>query len=420
MTRRAILHIGAEKTGTTTLQTAFCRDAARLADLGVRYPDLGGASHAALVYAAADADTQVADLAPHIGLMPGESRDAFVRRLEERLAAEIAAHPGARFVFSTEHAQSRLVSAASLQQLHALLARYFDTVDVAVYLRRWDRMAMSFHATAMRNGPAPPFSFARFAGSTLLDYPQLLDRWARVFGEEHVHVGIFHRPDLINGSILDDFTTRFGLPALTPVDDQNVSLDPSGQAVLRVIDKALADLPKAKQLAVREAVAETLRADRASALPVARDQAMSFVQGYARDEAEICRRWFPDRLTLFDDRFDDYPERSEPAVRTWRDASVALIDALLGVIDREAQSRAETRYYRALHHRRGNRIDLAEAEIREAVLLRPQSADYWNVLADILHGAGRIEDARDAVAAGLREVPGNAHLLALRDELDLK
>lgn len=68
------------------------------------------------------------------------------------------------------------MSAESLTQLQALLARHFAVIDVVVYLRRWDRMALGFHATTARNAPAPAFRFDRYAGSGLLDYPTLRDR----------------------------------------------------------------------------------------------------------------------------------------------------------------------------------------------------------------------------------------------------
>ncbi len=113
MTRRAILHIGTEKTGTTALQHAFRNDAERLAALGVRYPDFLVPTHGALAYVAADREASVCDMGPHIGLMPGESRTAFTARLHGWLAAEVAAHPDATFVLSAGHAASRCNRALS-------------------------------------------------------------------------------------------------------------------------------------------------------------------------------------------------------------------------------------------------------------------------------------------------------------------
>lgn len=418
MTRRAILHIGAEKTGTTALQLAFREDAERMALAGVRYPDLGGLSHAALVYAAADETEEVADLGPHIGLMPGETRTAFTARLHDRLAEEVRSYDGARFVLSTEHAQSRLVSAEAIARIRALLAQHFDEVEIAVYLRRWDRMATSFHSTRVRNGPTAPFSFARFAGSTLLDYRRLLDRWAEAFGEAHLHVGIFDRRELVNGSILDDFTTRFGLPTVAPVADQNVSLDAAGQALMRIIDHVLVDLAPEKRDVVRLAVTASLRPEPGSVLPVTKQQARDFVRRFARDDAAICKRWFPGRTSLFDDRFDEYAEMAEPIARTWRDASAALVDALVASMERESEFRAETRFYRSLHHRRQGRLDIAVAEAREAVSLQPGSPHYWYVLAETLLRAERIDEARAVIADALRIAPENPDMQALAQQTD--
>lgn len=146
MSRRAILHIGTEKTGTTALQLAFHRDAERLATSGVRYPDFRMPNHAALVFAAADDEEMVRDLGVHVGLMPGETREDLTTRLHGWLKAETTAYPDARFVLSTEHAQSRLNSIASVERVRSILSAYFDEIDIVVYLRRWDRMALSFHA----------------------------------------------------------------------------------------------------------------------------------------------------------------------------------------------------------------------------------------------------------------------------------
>jgi hypothetical protein len=412
VTRRAILHIGAEKTGTTALQLAFRRDADRLAGFGVRYPDFLVPAHGALVYAAADKEASVRDMAPHIGLMPGETRAAFTARLHQRLAREVAAHPHATFVLSTEHAQSRLDSVESVDQVRTFLADYFDEIDIAVYLRRWDRMALSYHATAARNGASAPFTFRRYVQTTLLDYPRLLDRWAQVFGDDRIHVGIFDRAEMVNGSILDDFTQRFGLPALNPVGDQNVSLDTGGLALLRLLDRALEGEHAENQALVREAVVAAIRPDPTAALPVSRAEAAQFVADFARDEAAILDRWFPGREALFDDRYDEYPQVPEPVGRNWRDLSNVLVDAVLAGARREKIERAESRYYRALAHRRGARLELAEAEIREALALLPGNGAFWYVLADILNRQADVAGAHQAIGRALAIEPDNADFRA--------
>lgn len=407
MTRRAILHIGTEKTGTTALQMAFRREAERLAALGVRYPDFRMLNHAALAFAAADAEAGVQDLGPHIGLLPGETRADFVARLHGWLDSETRAHPDGRFVFSTEHAQSRLNSVAAVERVRAILSEHFDGIEIAVYLRRWDRMALSYHATAVRNGTTARFTFNRYAKSPLLDYPGLLDRWAQVFGAEHVHVRVFDRVELTNGSILDDFTARFNLPPLSRVDDQNVAIDAAGQDLLRLLDRALEERTALDRAAVREAVVAAIRPDPHVTPPVTRAEAQQFVANFANDEIALRKRWFPERTALFDDRFDDYSEAVTLSRRNWRDLSAVLVDALLASADRENGARAESRYYRTLAHHRAGRLALAETEIREAIALRPGVAGYWLVLAELLQALERPADARGAIEAALAIEPHN-------------
>lgn len=419
MARRVLLHIGGEKTGTTALQLAFREDSERLAGLGVRYPDLGAPIHAGLVYCAADEHHHVADLESHIGLIPNETREAFCERLHDRLAHEVKMYQGMRFVLSTEHAHSRLVSAESIARMRSLLARHFDEIEIAVYLRRWDRMATSFHATSVRNGVAGQFSFAPFLGSTLLDYRRLLDRWAEAFGESHLHVGVFDRGELVNGSILDDFTQRFGLPKLSPVADQNVSLDAAGQALMALVDEALVELAPAQRGSVRAAIAASLRPQPATPLPIPRDVAREFVRHYDDDAAAICQRWFPGRAALFDNNFDEYAEIPQPVEHSWREVAAAMANALADSTAREAGWRAETHYYRAMHHRDAGRIDLAESEAREAAQLCPQSLIYWVFLTDILVRADRLDDARTSIEEALRIDPASADAKAYAQHLGL-
>ena len=327
MTRRAILHIGTEKTGTTTLQHALARAREPLVEHGFRFPLLGaGHAQVALVTYAKSAGA-VADLPALGGQGREETREAFDARIERELAAEVAAHPEATFILSSEHASSRLNDAVSIARLKALLDRHFQHIEVMIYLRRWDRMAISAHSTFVRNGHTEPFTFAYFRDSSYLDYAGMLARWSQAFGKDRLFVGLYDRHELRDGSIVADFCTRFALPPLNDVGKANVALNPDTVGTLVLLNRILAKRDPGMAETIRASVVRAM-AQCSGTVPVSRAQAESFVAHYAAQGEEIRARYFSDRTHLFNDRFDDYPTDETPISRNWRDVSGALVDAI--------------------------------------------------------------------------------------------
>jgi hypothetical protein len=331
--RRAVLHIGTEKTGTTALQEALAASAPLLAEHGWRYPDLGpDPSHAALACYAADRDEDVEDIAAMAGVRPAEDRAAFSERLERRLTAEVAAHPEARFLFSTEHGHSRLVTPTAVERLRALLSRYFDEVDVLVYLRRWDRLDHSMYSTLLRDGETRRFAFGVLLRPEYFDYVGMLERWAAVFGAKRLSVAIHDRGSMMNGSILDDVSACLGLPSLPPRGRTNEALGGRGRWLLREVNLRLGDVDPARAATVRWQVIEALEGTEPgpSARP-ARADAVAFVRGFDGQAAWIRDRYFPGRERLFDDGFDEYPEQEEVAGPDAREIVDVMTTALLNL-----------------------------------------------------------------------------------------
>lgn len=328
--RTAILHIGMEKTGTTTLQQALARSTDALTQRGFRYPLLGaGNAHAALV-ARAKTRGEEADLPALAGRRADESRAAFDARIDAELAREVAAHPDATFILSSEHASSRLNHPPCIRQLKAVLDRHFDDIRICVYLRRWDRMALSAYSTFVQNGLASLAPFQHFRGTSYLDYTGMLARWAAVFGPTRMQVAIFERSELAGGSIVPDFAARFGLPMLDERRDANASLDFDDLRALALINRLLEERNLPNASAIRAHIIAGLRKS-SGPIPIAPDKARQF-NGYYTDQAETIRAlYFPERPSLFDDDYSGYQAPDGPPAN-WQTAAGKLAEALDSVL----------------------------------------------------------------------------------------
>ncbi len=181
---RAILHIGGEKTGSTSIQWMLEANRAALAQAGFGVPrGLGGSNHVALA-AYAGRDPMVVDL---LGMLDEPQGLAGLRAwLPARLAAAMAAQPAGvhTMLFTNEHCQSRLHTPEEVARLRDLLAPLFSEVLVLVYLRRQDEIVISMRNTSLRShGRLPDAWFPADPGLlAVLDHGLLLQRWGQVFG----------------------------------------------------------------------------------------------------------------------------------------------------------------------------------------------------------------------------------------------
>lgn len=444
MTRRAILQIGTEKTGTTTLQVFLARNRDRLARRGVRYPRFpGDKNHTGLAAYAMD-DALNDPIRGALGVHGADAVAAFRARFEAAAAAELATD--GTVVFCNEHCHSRLRTAAEVRRLADLLAPHFDRIDVSVYLRRQDQVALSLYSTRLKSGGTGTDILPRVsADDPYFDYDRSLALWEEAFGRAHVHVRLFDRSELVGGDVVSDFLAAWGLgtPAeYRPVGKMNESIAPQAQDYLRRLNAHLKPIPGLPLDAVLGPLSDEL----AKAFPgrgarPSRDAARAFYDKFRSANEKVRARYFPGRATLFDESFDSYPEEADRAsfgpdelaqvaarlqtahireirrleaeirIREGRlawergesDAAVtALRRAVAHLPDHPESHRGLAEYL----HRAGRHREAAEAA-RRAAELRPERHEYWHFLGVVLRAAGELEAAAEAQRHALELDPGH-------------
>ena len=212
MTRRAVVHIGTFKTGSTSIQAFLDTNAERLLNQGVYIPkSLGSPNHHGLaIYSLSHRETT--GLIRLYGLQDRQLREARRAEIAEALNSELETLAPAieTVVFSNEHL-SGLNTTLEMEQLKSLLSAHFDKIEIVVYLRRQDQRIISDYTQKVRDGFSKPLDLQNYKPSEGLDLTAFLDKWASVFGADAIKPRIFSRTEFINGDLIDDFAATAGI-----------------------------------------------------------------------------------------------------------------------------------------------------------------------------------------------------------------
>jgi len=320
---KALVHIGGEKTGTTSIQEFCARNRARLADAGILYPaSLGSPNHVALT-AYSLADLKVDDLRRDLGILNPADVRTFRERLRHDLAAEIHAHPGAHtLLLSNEHLQSRLLQLNEVKRLRDFLTQYTDDIKLIVYLRRQDRVAVSYYSTKLKASHVGDDAVFPLIGPDdklppYYDFDSMLKLYELVFGIENIIVRILEPRRLTGGDLLVDFRATCAIPEdveYVEIPRRNESLSEIGIAFFKRFNEAVPRFLDGRPNFMRgDIIATMMKRFSGSGPQVARRDAEEFYSRFVESNGRICARYFPAwGGKLFDDDFSTYDRGSAP------------------------------------------------------------------------------------------------------------
>jgi hypothetical protein len=316
---RVVLHIGVEKTGTSSIQAHCHRHARALATHGVLYPArLGFDNQVHLVTAFAPFDANE-DLRSWAGIRSEAEHDAFRDRVLASLRRQVAQSRPSCLLLSSEHLSSRC-GRATIERLRDFLAELADEVRVVVYLRRQDDALASLYSTYLKSQGTEGLDYVVKA-AWWLDYDQLLGIWADVFGRERMEVRLFPPK---SRTLIEDFAAAAGLPAL-PADPADARVNPSlDQRNLLLLERINAVLPLYRDGAVnpdRGGLAAFLeRRSKGRGFALARHERQALLASFAAGNERVRAAYFPDLPMLFDEKMPD----AEPVTELTLDDAIDL------------------------------------------------------------------------------------------------
>jgi hypothetical protein len=273
-----LLHIGCEKTGTTSVQNWLHAHDEALRARGIFYArSLGRPNNRRITFYGLEPGTPDDGLRRD-GILTAEQHAEYQIRIAADLNAELehASAAGCRtFVISNEHCHSRLKTEATVRKVHDLLAPWFPTMNVHCFLRPQIDLALSLASTYSRNGGVVSRQWLETetrANNPYYAFDDLLGRWARVFGRHNIFPIPFKRvPDSVEYFERLLNVTDLALPrrpgANTAIDYRVIALingmaqgqdaPPDYQYVVRLF---LNELPVEQRLTLDRASAQRIQA----------------------------------------------------------------------------------------------------------------------------------------------------------------
>ena len=193
------LHIGTEKTGTTSFQKWLLQHQEQLEACGIirpAWPDsfLPDINHRMLaVYA--QGFTPGEDGQVDLGLKSAAQYKALCKAFARTFAQEVAQRCAGDWIISSEHLHSRLVDVAQVQQLAAFLQPHFSEIIIHIHLRPQVDLARSVASTfSRRGGRVTAEHFNKVTPKNpYYNYHKLVGRWAQVFGMKQVRLVAYKR-----------------------------------------------------------------------------------------------------------------------------------------------------------------------------------------------------------------------------------
>jgi hypothetical protein len=316
-----ILHIGTEKTGTTTIQEFLHLNRKLLAKHGIYFPkSIGMRNHRPLATYCLSEERNDTFLRMN-NLTETKQREKWKEDLIHQFENELSSlNPEIKqVVISSEHFSSLLKKPAEIESLKLQLDKWFINMQVLVYLRRQDLLTVSTYSTACRAGIVSDNILPNPATlRPFVNYRQLLGKWSRVFGIGSIHPAVFEKTSFYHNDLLSDFIRRCGLPAnldYTIPENKNQSLSETAQEAAQLFNRkfpaescgiSLKELQK-----IRKDLIETVNSNYPGpGKKPLRHEAQAFYKHFAESNNRVACRWFK-REKLFSEDFSMYPEQEQ-------------------------------------------------------------------------------------------------------------
>ena len=247
MINKVIIHIGIEKTATTSLQSFLRKNEQELLKHGYFFPKSGGDFNQEL-FAISFSRGPENFLKRH-GVFErseqGKIRDQLRRDLEDEIA-QLKDLPKA-MIITSEWLHSKLTTADEVIALGAFLENFVKKIEVICYLKEQSALANSRYSTSLKFGSSR--SFEQYIGEcspgvTYFNHLETLSRWSEVASGNNMNCRLFSRQDLNEGSIFTDFLNQLDI-----VHENSAWIEPSilnqsfsfkGAMIFRALNETLA------------------------------------------------------------------------------------------------------------------------------------------------------------------------------------
>lgn len=241
-----IVHIGTEKTGTTTIQQMLFNNREIFKSNGYYFLECVEPKNNRKLPSYCMADDKYDDYFKDKGILHLEQKIKFKKKFldefhEELSSIEDKVHT---VIVTSEHFSSRLNTHVEVRKFYDLVAPYFTDIRILCYLREQCETAVSLYSTYLRSGFTNEFNNSLKKcrpENSFYNYYKMLNMWSSVFGLDSVEVKIYKKSNFVGGDLISDFLHAVSPELLDVVDKNvghhNVSISPFGQGIALSINR---------------------------------------------------------------------------------------------------------------------------------------------------------------------------------------
>ncbi|NQY17007.1 hypothetical protein [Alteromonas sp.] len=249
--RKLYLHIGMEKTGSTSIQESLFINRENLLRQGIATLDCCGLKNSRKFSLYALEQGTFDDFFIENSILTEAQRRTFDRTIEDDLQLEISCLPENihTVIISSEHLHSRLKKITEISRLYTFLTKYFENIEVLCYVREQSLVAVSWYSTIIKSGNirhknrVPNFyEYLEIwckKENHYFNYIRILEKWSSVFGKNRVNVRLFDKSAFYKSNLLDDFYKLAGEPYtenFIRLSPKNESLSNFGLLLGRIVN----------------------------------------------------------------------------------------------------------------------------------------------------------------------------------------
>lgn len=313
---KLILHIGTEKTGTSSIQQFLDNNRENLKNNNIHFLKCAGnTNNRKLPAAILDVSDALNDDFYKLHKIESESAvNAFQKKFFAEFKSEIEGlgEDIHTVIISSEHFHSRVNSSHLTSKLYKLLHEYFDDITILCYVREQSQVCESWYSTALKNGHSSNFSdFVKDCrvDNKYYNYFDILEKWADSFGFEAINARLFDKSYFFQNNLLDDLISVLDIELIDKLDKdivrENESINEMGQLFAKSLNKALknphsSDLNAARKLTA--AKQKLYNVFSGKGVLVTKDDYLRIKNEFMNSNLALFNKYFNSSKSLFNER----------------------------------------------------------------------------------------------------------------------
>ena len=213
--KELFLHIGTQKTGTTSIQSFLKLNRVELEKNKIYTPksiDIGNGHHRWITTFGTE-ENKVDAFIANQEFSSKEEKNEKIKKKFVLFKNEIERNDEGKWIISCEHMQSELRTEDEITRLKNKLEKLFTKINIILYIRNPLDTVVSLWSTQTKFGakltriaaPDDPFY------ENVCNHKKTIIKWENVFGRENLKVLRFQKEDFFNKNLFEDFCLNVGI-----------------------------------------------------------------------------------------------------------------------------------------------------------------------------------------------------------------